>query len=145
MEKEGRRDDRYIDGYNPVCTLGVLQRTRKFLQVLTISPRICRACRPTPCPHSACECNACGVHSPKLGGAGGSPLILPWDGKIADLRANGAKAALLAVLRCSAGRTGSAGYAADRTPAGAGARPRTGAPVVAVCRQMRGCSSRGRQ
>lgn len=83
MEKEGRRDDRYIDGYNPVCTLGVLLRTRKYLRVLTISPRICRACRPTPCPHSACECNACGVHSPKLGGAGGSPQILPWDGKIA--------------------------------------------------------------
>ncbi len=48
----------YNDRYNPVCTLSDLLRTRKFLQVLTISPRICRACRPTPCPHSAFECNA---------------------------------------------------------------------------------------
>ena len=48
----------YIDGYNPVCTLSDLLRTRKFLQVLTISPRICRACRPTPCRHSACKRDA---------------------------------------------------------------------------------------
>ena len=48
----------YNDRYNPVCTLSDLLRTRKFLQVLTISPRICRACRPTPCPHFACNADA---------------------------------------------------------------------------------------
>jgi hypothetical protein len=37
-----------------------------------------------------------GVHSPKLGGAGGALLILPWDGKIAALRVVDAEAALLA-------------------------------------------------
>jgi hypothetical protein len=141
MEKEGRRDDRYIDGYNPVCTLGVQLRTRKFLQVLTISPRICRACRPTPCPHSACECDAYGVHSPKQGGAGGPPRSFARD------RAKPRSAAALWRVRCAPrpmvcgarpGRTGSAGYAADRTPAGAGALRRWGAVRCAVCRQMRG-------
>jgi hypothetical protein len=55
--KEGRRD-RYNDRYNPVCTPSDLLRTRNFLRVLTISPRICRACRPTPCHHSACKRDA---------------------------------------------------------------------------------------
>src|ERR1700734_789807 len=94
MEKEGRCDDRYIDGYNPVCTLSDQLRTRKFLQVLTISPRICRACRPTPCPHSACECDAYGVHSPKQGGAGGPPR------SFARGRAKPRSAAALWRVRC---------------------------------------------
>lgn len=69
----------------------------------------------------------------------GASLILPRGGKIAALRGHTAEAALLdCSLWCSAGRTGSAGYAADRTPAGAGARPRWGAGRCAVCRQMRG-------
>ena len=95
-DKESRQGAAHKRGQIPVYASAVLLRTYKFLQVLTISPRICRACRPTPCPHSACECNACGVHSPKLGGAGGSLQILPRGGKIADLRTIGAKAALLA-------------------------------------------------
>lgn len=48
----------YNHRYNPVCTLSVLLRTRKSLQVLTISPRFCRAIRPTPCPHFACNADA---------------------------------------------------------------------------------------
>lgn len=53
-----RKDGRifgYKKGYLPVCTHGVLLRTRNSLPVLTISPRFCRALRPTPCPHSTCN------------------------------------------------------------------------------------------
>lgn len=39
-------------------------------------PAICRACRPTPCPHSACKRDAFSVRLPKLGGAGGALLIM---------------------------------------------------------------------
>ena len=127
----------YIRRYNFVCTLRDLLRTRNFLQVLTISPRICRACRPTPCPHSACKRDALSVRLPKLGGAGGSLLILPRTAKSPTSALGRGGCAPRLWLRCSAGRTGSAGYAADRTPAGAGALRRWGA-VVAVCRQMRG-------
>src|ERR1035437_371601 len=52
-KKEGRR--RYKHRYLSVCTPCDLQRTRKPLQVLTISPRFCRARRPTPCHHFACQ------------------------------------------------------------------------------------------
>ena len=50
---------------------------------------------PDPVPPLRLRMQRYGVHSPKLGGAGGALLILPWDGKIAALRAS-AEAALLA-------------------------------------------------
>jgi hypothetical protein len=68
----------YNDRYNPVCTLSDLLRTRKFLQVLTISPRICRACRPTPCPHFACNADAWRRALLKRGEAGGPPRAFAW-------------------------------------------------------------------
>src|SRR5437868_5397559 len=68
----------YIHGYNPVCTHDDLLRTRKSLQVLTLSPRICRAVRPTPCRHSACKhANAGSLRVfATYGGAGGPPLAV---------------------------------------------------------------------
>lgn len=111
MEKEGRRDYRYINGYNPVCTLSALLRTRNFLQVLTISPRICRACRPTPCPHSACKRNAVGVRLPKLGGAGGPPRSFARGRakpRSASAPGERVRCAPRLSLWCSAGCTGSA-------------------------------------
>lgn len=50
--------------HNSVYALADLLRTSKSLQVLTIFPRICRACRPTPCRHSACKRYARGVRLP---------------------------------------------------------------------------------
>ena len=108
MEKEGRRDDRYIDGYNPVCTLSDQLRTRKFLQVLTISPRICRACRPTPCPHFAAHAQSSMCQSKaKLGALRKVLRKRKTAGR--PRRGRGRCAPRPEGLRCSAGRTGSAG------------------------------------
>jgi hypothetical protein len=84
---------------------------------------------PDPVPPLRLQMRCCKhLHLPKLGGAGGSPRVLPRGGKTAfAVRDRGrVRCAPRLGLRCSAGRTGSAGYAADRTPAGAGARPPLG-------------------
>jgi hypothetical protein len=58
FEKESRRDQGTNDGTYPFVPLSDLLRTGNSLRVLNISPRICRACRPTPCPHFACNADA---------------------------------------------------------------------------------------
>ena len=123
----------YKRGYISVCTLAVILRTRKFLQVLTISPRICRACRPTPCPHSACKRDAKHLRLPKLGGAGGSPLILPLAAKSrSPSRAHGRGGyAPSPGLWCSAGRTGSGGEPTPSHSRAQGRAPCFGLPTNA--------------
>lgn len=65
----------YNDRSNPDCTLSDLLRTRKVLQVLTISPAfVGRAARPRATTPPA---NAMLLRLPKRGGAGGPPLSSP--------------------------------------------------------------------
>ena len=58
LKKESRQRQGHKRRHTPVYAHPDLLRTYKSLQVLTISPRICRACRPTPCPHFACNADA---------------------------------------------------------------------------------------
>ena len=122
----------YNNRYNPVCTLSDLLRTRKFLQVLTISPRICRACRPTPCHHSACKRDAEHLRLPKRGGAGGPPHAFAWRLRRFGLAARGRPAeptpshsralgrAPCFGLPTNAGEESSEHTKADYDPAGSG-------------------------
>src|SRR5262249_37333208 len=71
-KKERRDFSGYKHRYKPVCTPRALLRTRKALRVLILSPRICRACRPTPCPHFACKPEGLAIK----GEAGGPPHIV---------------------------------------------------------------------
>jgi len=63
----------YNERYNPVCTVSDLLRTRNSLQVLTIFPRNLSGVPPDPVPPLRLRMQRLGVHSSKLGGAGGSP------------------------------------------------------------------------
>jgi len=124
FEKGKGRFFGYIKGYKLGCTPSRLTPHPQVLTGAHNFPPHLSGVPPDPVPPLRLHCGRKRLAVPKLGGAGGSPLILPADGQNRDLCAVGAEAALLAWLRCSAGRTGSAGYAADRTPAGAGARGR---------------------
>ena len=109
----------------------------QFLQVLTISPRICRACRPTPCPHSACKRDAKHRAFAKARRSWG------LSADFAARRQNRATSAPWARRLRSSPGAAVLGWAHGvgrlrRRPHTRGAGPPRWGALLAVCRQMRG-------
>jgi hypothetical protein len=129
----------YNGRYNPVCTLCDLLRTRKSLRVLTIFPRICRACRPTPCPHFACNAGVPALL--KRGEAGGPPR------SFAQGRNRGASAPKARPLRSSTLGSAVLGWAhgVGRQSRRRRIVARWGALLALGYRQMRGGGDTGAQ